>query len=36
MTLEQLILQRKQNQAKRNRKLTKEERKRQVRDWCTF
>lgn len=36
MTLEQLILQRKQSQAKRNRKLTKDERKRQVRDWCTF
>ena len=35
MTLEELIMQKKQRN-KRKRKLTDEERKRQVRDWCTF
>lgn len=35
MTLEELIFERKKR-IKRKRKLTPEERKRQVRDWCTF
>lgn len=35
MTLEQLIMDKKKK-AKRTRKLTDDERKRQVRDWCTF
>lgn len=33
--MEQLIMERKKRQ-KHKRKLTKEERKRQIRDWCTF
>ena len=35
MTLEELIFERKKR-IKRKRKLTPEERKRQVKDWCTF
>ena len=35
ITMEQLIMERKKRK-KRKRKLTKEERKRQIRDWCTF
>lgn len=35
ITMEQLIMERKKRQ-KHKRKLTKEERKRQIRDWCTF
>ena len=35
MTLEELIRQKRQRQQKK-RTLTKDERKRQVRDWCTF
>lgn len=35
MTLEELIMEKKRR-TKRKRKLTKDERKRQVRDWCTF
>ena len=35
ITMEQLIMERKKRQ-KHKRKLTKEERKHQIRDWCTF
>lgn len=35
ITMEQLIMERKKRK-KHKRKLTKEERKRQIRDWCTF
>ena len=35
MTLEELIMEKKKR-TKRKRKLTKDERKRQIRDWCTF
>lgn len=35
MTLEELIMEKKKR-TKRKRRLTKDERKRQVRDWCTF
>lgn len=35
MTLEELIMEKKKR-IKRKRRLTKDERKRQVRDWCTF
>ena len=35
MTLEELIREKRQR-TKHKRKLTKEERKKQVRDWCTF
>ena len=35
MTLEELIMDKKKR-TKRKRRLTKDERKRQVRDWCTF
>ena len=35
MTLEELIMDKKKR-IKRKRRLTKDERKRQVRDWCTF
>ena len=35
MTLEELIMERKKRN-KRKRKLTKDERKRQIKDWCTF
>ena len=35
MTLEELIMDKKKR-TKRKRRLTKDERKRQIRDWCTF
>lgn len=36
MTLEELIVEQRKRRKKRKRKLTKDERKRQIRDWCTF
>lgn len=36
MTLEELIVERRKRAKNKKRKLTKDERKRQVRDWCTF